>query len=406
MFGRSAQLTSSRNVIVAGAGIGGLTAALALARNGFRATVLEQSERLEETGAGIQLSPNASRILIGLGLEDRLRPLAVAPVAVRVMSAASGREIVRLPLGEAAERRYGAPHWAIHRGDLQAVLLAAVSRSPEITLKLGAGVDDYVTHPDGVTVSASCAAGTAEERGIALIGADGLWSLVRQRIGYGEPPRFAGRAAWRCLIPAREVAPEFREPLVYLWLGSDAHLVHYPVKAGRVINVVVITAKSWSARGWSEPAGRADLVPRLPADTWALAARTLVGLPDAWLKWALHDRAPIEGWSRGPVGLLGDAAHPMLPYLAQGAAMAIEDAVVLAQCMAHQPDEPAAALQTYYALRKARTRKVQRLAARNGGRYHLGGMSGRARNVAMRMIGGNQLLRNYDWIYGWHPPAV
>ena len=365
---------------------------------------MEQSERLEETGAGIQLSPNASRILIGLGLEDRLRPLTVGPVAVRVMSAASGREIARLPLGEAAERRYGAPYWAIHRGDLQAALLGAVSRSPEITLKLGAGVNDYVTHPDGVVVSARCGTGPTEE-GIALIGADGLWSLVRQRIGYGEPPRFAGRAAWRCLIPAPEVAPEFREPLVYLWLGSDAHLVHYPVKAGQVINVVIITTESWSAQGWNEPASRADLVPRLPADTWALAPRALVRLPEAWLKWALHDRQAIGRWSRGPVGLLGDAAHPMLPYLAQGAAMAIEDAVVVAQCMADQPDEPAAALQTYCALRKARTRKVQRLAARNGRRYHLGGVSGRARNVAMRMIGGNQLLRHYDWIYGWRPPA-
>jgi salicylate hydroxylase len=379
---------------------------LALARNGFRVTVLEQSDRLEETGAGIQLSPDASRTLIDLGLEDRLRPLAVAPTALRVMNAASGREIVRLPLGEAAERRYGAPYWVIHRGDLQAALLAAVSRSLEVTLRLGARVEDFVTHPNGITVSARNGARATDERGLALIGADGLWSQVRQRIGYGEPPRFAGRAAWRCLVPAHEVAPEFREPFVYLWLGPEAHLVHYPVKAGQVINIVVITADSWNTPGWSEPASRADLVPRLPAGAWALPARALVGLPDAWLKWALYERRPIGRWSRGPVGLLGDAAHPMLPYLAQGAAMAIEDAAVVAQCMARQPDDPDAALQNYYALRKARTRKVQQIATRNGSRYHLGGVNGFGRNVVMRTIGGKRLLRNYDWIYGWRPPAA
>ena len=220
-----------------------MTAALALARNGFRVTVLEQSERLEETGAGIQLSPNAARTLIALGLEDRLRPFAVAPTALRVMSAASGREIVRMPLGKGAEQRYGAPYWMIHRGDLQAALLAAVTRTLEITLKLGARVEDFVAHPNGITVSVSNGARATDERGLALIGADGLWSQVRQRIGYGEPPRFTGRTAWRSLVPAREVAPEFREPIVHLWLGSDAHLVHYPVKASQVVNVVVITAE-------------------------------------------------------------------------------------------------------------------------------------------------------------------
>lgn len=366
--------------------------------------MLEQSERLEETGAGIQLSPNATRTLIDLGLGDRLRPCAVAPTALRVMSAASGREIVRLPLGDTIGRRYGAPYWVIHRGDLQAALLAAVSRRLEITLKLGARVEDFVTHPNGITVSARGHAGTTDQRGLALIGADGLWSLVRRRIGYGEPPRFTGHAAWRSLVPAREVAPEFREPLVYLWLGREAHLVHYPVKAGQVINIVVIAAESWNTPGWSEPASRADVVPRLTAEAWALPARALVGLPDAWLKWALYDRRPIGRWSKGPVGLLGDAAHPMLPYVAQGAAMAIEDAAVVAQCMAWRPDDPAAALQTYGTTRGARTRKVQRLATRNGARYHFGGISGRVRNAAMRTIGGKRLLRDYDWIYDWRPP--
>ncbi len=240
---------------------------------------------------------------------------------------------MRMPLDD-AEQRYGAPYWVIHRGDLQAALATAASRQLGITIKLGVRAEDFVTHPNGVTVSTRGTAGTMEEHGVALIAADGLWSAMRGRLGHDAPPRFAGRTAWRGLIPAREVAPEFREPQVRLWLGRDAHLVHYPVKAGRIINVVVITADSWNAPGWSEPASRAEIVPRLAAEAWAPAARALVGLPEAWLKWALYDRQPIRRWSQGPVALLGDAAHPMLPYLAQGAAMAIEDAAVAAQCLA------------------------------------------------------------------------
>ncbi len=374
---------------------------------GFRVTVLEQAGRLEETGAGIQLSPNAARILIELGLEEKLRASAVAPSALRALSAASGREIMRMPLGEAALQRYGAPYWAIHRGDLQAALADAAARRLDITLKLGMRVEDFVVHPNGITVSASTAgARTMEERGFVLLGADGLWSAVRQRLSHGGQPHFAGRTAWRGLIPVREVAPEFRAPLVHLWLGRDAHLVHYPVKSGEAINIVVITTDRWNAQGWSEPADRADLVPRLAAKNWAPQARALVGLPEAWLKWALYDRPPLRRWSKGPVALLGDAAHPMLPFFAQGAAMAIEDAAVAAHCLAQNRDNPAAALQAYGALRRARTHKVQRLAARNGAIYHLAGLRGLARNAVMRGLGGTRLLRRYDWIYGWRPPAA
>ncbi len=399
-----AEHVPGRIVLVAGAGIGGLTAALALAQSGFRVVVLEQSEKLEETGAGIQLSPNAARTLIGLGLEQELRPLAVAPEALRVVSAPSGREILRMPLGEIAAQRYGAPFWVIHRGDLQAVLASAVSRRLDVTLKLGVRVEDFTTHANGVTVSTSGSAGMTEQRGHALIAADGLWSRMRARLGDAEPPRYAGRAAWRSLVPARSVAPEFRAPLVHLWLGGDAHLVHYPVKGGHLVNIVVITADNWKAPGWSAPASRADLIPRLAAEAWAPAARALVGVPDSWLKWPLYDRSPLRRWSQGPVALLGDAAHPMLPYLAQGAAMAIEDAAVAAQCLMKNPDDAAAALRNYAALRVPRTRKVQRLAARNGARYHQSGLAALLRNAGIRLIGGKGLLRHYDWLYDWRPP--
>jgi len=395
----------TRTVIVAGAGIGGLTAALALARNGFRAIVLEQTERLQETGAGIQLSPNAARLLLDLGLGELLRPHVVTPQAVRVLSAKNAREIVRIPLGETAAQRYGAPYWIIHRGDLQAALAAAVTPNLDISLKLGMRVDDFATYPHGVTVSARGPAGSWSERGDALIAADGLWSAARSRFGFGEPPRFSGRVAWRALVPATEVLAEFRAPLIHLWLGPDAHLVHYPVKAGKVINIVVITADDWNAEGWSEPASPAELLPRFAAH-WAPQARALVRLPEAWLKWALFERRPLANFAEGAAALLGDAAHPMLPFLAQGGAMAIEDAVVAARCLARRPDDAAAALQTYSAIRRGRTRRVQRQAARNGQHYHLKGVSAMLRNIAMRAAGGRQLLGHYDWLYDWRPPAA
>jgi salicylate hydroxylase len=395
-----------RSVIVAGAGIGGLTAALALVRSGFRVTLLEQAERLEETGAGIQLSPNATRTLIGLGLGDRLRPHVVSPMGVRVLSGRSGREIVRIPLGEAVAQRYGAPYWIIHRGDLQAELAAAVAQELDISLRLGMRMEDFATHPHGVTVSANAAAGLWNEHGHALIAADGLWSASRARFGFKDPPRFSGRTAWRTLVPAKDVAPEFREPLIYLWLGRDAHLVHYPVKAGKMINVVAITTDSWDGAGWSEPASRIDLLPRFPDARWAPQARALIRQPEAWLKWALYDCRPLLSFSEGAAALIGDAAHPMLPFLAQGAAMAIEDAVVAARCLARMPDDAAAALRSYSAIRRGRNRKVQRLATRNGERYHLGGIAAMLRNIAMRAMGGERLLLHYDWLYDWRPPAA
>jgi salicylate hydroxylase len=311
-----------------------------------------------------------------------------------------------MPLGAAAEARYGAPYWSIHRGDLQAALAGAVAAQVDITLKLGVRMEDFMPSGSGVAVAAAQGrAGIWHERGDALIAADGLWSVARGRIGAAEPPRFAGRAAWRALIPAAQVAPEFRAPLVQLWLGRDAHLVHYPVKGGTLVNVVVIADDAWHGSGWSEPASRGELLPRLRAARWAEQALRLIEVPDTWLKWALFDRRPLPNWSQGAAALIGDAAHPMLPYLAQGAAMAIEDAVVAAQCLARMPNDPAEALRTYGALRRARASKVQRLAARNGGRYHLGGLSGTLRDTAMRLMGGARLLQHYDWLYDWRPPA-
>ena len=196
-------MASARHVIVAGAGIAGLTAALALARAGLRVTVLEQAAKLEETGAGIQLSPNATRVLIALGLRERLAPSVMTPQAIRVMAGGSGREIVRIPLGGDAERRYGAPYWTIHRGDLQAALAAAAQTAQDVELKLGVRVEDFAAHVNGVTVQGRRGTQVVDERGVALIGADGIWSSVeRTQLGRQRPPRFRHRTAWRALVPA------------------------------------------------------------------------------------------------------------------------------------------------------------------------------------------------------------
>jgi 2-polyprenyl-6-methoxyphenol hydroxylase-like FAD-dependent oxidoreductase len=397
-------VTAARHVIVAGAGIAGLTAALALTRAGMRVTVLEQAERLAETGAGIQLSPNATRVLIALGLRERLAASVMAPRAIRVMAGGSGREIVHIPLGDEAERRYGAPYWTIHRGDLQSVLAAAATAAHDVTLKLGMRVTDFAGHDNGISVLARAAKEINDERGIALIGADGLWSTVASRLQKQRKPRFAHRTAWRALVPADSVPAEFRAPLVHLWLGLDAHLVHYPVKGGRLINIVGIVHDEWSKSGWSAAGDRDEILRHFARWSWAEKARALIALPDQWLKWALFDRkTPFRGGA-GLVTLIGDAAHPMLPFLAQGAAMAIEDAAVLAAMLGRYRDDAADALRGYERARWHRTAHVQQVARKQGRIYGLSGPEAVIRNLGMRLMGGEKLRERYDWLYSWRPP--
>jgi salicylate hydroxylase len=374
-----------------------------MARAGLRVTLLEQTEKLEETGAGIQLSPNATSVLIALGLRDRLIPSVLAPKAIRVMSGGSGREIVRIPLDD-GETRYGAPFWAIHRGDLHAALAGAAIATQDITLKLGIRVEDFATHTKGVSVLGRRGRMMIEERGLALIGADGIWSSVSTRLGRQRGPKFSHRTAWRALVPAEAAPEEFRTPYVHLWLGLDAHLVHYPVKGGRLINIVGIVRDEWSETGWSALGDRAEILRHFARWSWSERARSLIAIPERWLKWALYARkTPFRG-GEGPVTLIGDAAHPMLPFLAQGAGMAIEDAAVLADCLGKYIDDPADALRAYEGARRHRTERAQQASRKQSRIYSLTGPEALVRNMVMRAMGGERLRSRYDWLYTWHPP--
>jgi 2-polyprenyl-6-methoxyphenol hydroxylase-like FAD-dependent oxidoreductase len=396
-------LAPARHVIVAGAGIAGLTSALMMARAGLRVTMLEQAEKLLETGAGLQLSPNATRILIALGLRDMLLPHVVVPHGIRVMSGASGREIVRIPLGK-AEEIYGAPFWTLHRADLQSALVKAARESMDITLKLGTKVEDFAAHANGISVLGRQERQVSDERAIALIGADGIWSSVAALLQRQPAARFARRTAWRALIPADDVRPEFRTPFVHLWLGLDAHLVHYPIKGGAMINVVGIVHDVWNETGWSAPGERDEILRHFARWTWSEIARDLIATPDRWLKWALYERNGAFGGGDGVVTLIGDAAHPMLPFLAQGAGMAIEDAAVLAHCLKKSLQEPAKAFRAYENARRRRTARAQSVSHKQGKIYGLSGPEALVRNLGMMALGGERLRRRYDWVYNWHPP--
>jgi salicylate hydroxylase len=397
-------VAATRTIIVAGAGIGGLTASLTLAAQGFRVVILEKAERLEEAGAGLQLSPNASRILVELGLQPRLAPRAVTPDAINIMSARAGGEIARLPLGEAAAFRAGAPYWVVHRADLQAALQAEVNDNPDIDLRLGCQFEDVTKHAKGLTVVQRSGNARQQELAVALIGADGIWSSVRHHLFPEVQPQFSGLIAWRGTLDATALPREYTSPRVQLWMGPNAHLVSYPISGARQINVVAVVPGTWNRPGWSAPGG-ANEIKSAFSSRWPATARMLVGAVDDWRRWALFTVPDHGEWSEGAIALLGDAAHAMLPFAAQGAGMAIEDAAVLAQVLSESAGENIAgipaALKRYGRLRRARVSRVQRAARRSGRIYHLTGPLALARDLAIKAMGAQRMLARQDWIYDW-----
>ena len=395
----------TRTIIVAGAGIGGLTAALALAAKGFRVVVLEKAERLEEAGAGLQLSPNASRILVELGLQPRLAARAVTPDAINIMSARNGGEIARLPLGEAASSRAGAPYWVVHRADLQAALLAHVNDNPDIELRLGCQFEDVTSHAKGLTVVQRSGNARRQDLAVALVGADGIWSSVRNHLFPEVQPQFSGLIAWRGTLDAKSLPREHTAPRVQLWMGPNAHLVAYPISGARQINVVAIVPGTWNRPGWNAPGDVNEIKDAFASPRWPATVRMLIGAVDEWRRWALFTVPDIGEWSEGAVALLGDAAHAMLPFAAQGAGMAIEDAAVLAKVLSESAGENVAgipaALKRYGRLRRARVLSVQGAARRQGRIYHLTGAFALARDLTIKAMGPQRMLARQDWIYDW-----
>jgi salicylate hydroxylase len=386
------------NIVVAGAGIGGLTAALALAKAGFRVTVLERAGAIEEVGAGVQLAANATRCLKALGVYERVRADAVIPTGFAVMDGRRGSVLTSAPMGAAAETRFGGPFLVIHRADLQSALAAAAREVPAIDIRLGRTVDGFSALASGIAVQAEWGEESESIHARALIGADGLRSAVRGVLHPTVRPSFRHRAAWRATLPAAALPARLADPVTRLWLGPGAHLVSYPVKAGTAINLVAVTPDERQVHGWGLAAAPSELLAHYAG--WSADALTLLRAPESWLRWALFDLDPLPAWGAGPVTLLGDAAHAMPPFLAQGAAQAIEDAVVLANCLKGAGDIPAA-LRRYEALRRPRTARVQTAARGMDRIYHLSGPARLARDLVMRARSGDAVLERYRWIYEW-----
>jgi salicylate hydroxylase len=341
-------------VLVVGGGVGGLTAAVALARRGLEPVVLEQAEAFAEVGAGLQLAPNATRRLFGLGLERQIREVGFAPQQVDLRDSAGGAVLLTTALGAAAEQRWGAPYLQLHRADLQAVLLRA-AQALGVEIRTGAHVAAVEQDDDGVHARL---AGGDEIRGAVLIGSDGVHSGVRSLMFGPTPARFTGQAAWRGLVPIERLPPGTIPPRAQVWTGQGRHFLHYLVRGGTLVNFVgVVDGQAWSQESWSELGERSQLAADFPG--WPEPVAALIGAVDHCWRWAIHDRPPLPHWSHGRVSLLGDAAHPTVPFLAQGAGMAIEDACALARWLDDATD-PIAALAGYEAERRLLRRADER----------------------------------------------
>ena len=391
-------------VIVTGGGIGGLAAALALGRAGSEVRLFEQADAFSEVGAGIQLGPNATRLLHSWGLGKALAEVAAFPGKLQVRSATTGQTLGELPLGPVMQTRYGAPYATVHRADLHTLLLRAVQQQGSTRMHVRRPLLAFSQTAEAVTVQTPDFPVIEAD---ALIGADGLWSTVRQQLLADAPPLPTGHLAYRALVPQSSLPEALRSQHVTVWLGPRLHIVHYPVRGGEQLNLVAIVHGQLpdGADPWDNSAQAthvaADLGTALKGSCPALMAQ-IQAVP-RWRRWALFERPPMQGahqHAAGRVALLGDAAHPMRPYLAQGAGMAIEDAAALGQAwssVVRAADVPAA-LQQFAHARWQRNARVQAKATRNGEVFHATGVVRWGRDTALKLLG--RRLLDMPWLYG------
>jgi 3-hydroxybenzoate 6-monooxygenase len=384
-----------RQVLIVGGGIGGLAAALALARQGIRAQVIEQAPEFKEIGAGIQLGPNVFAMFDVLGLIESISALAVFPNNLIMLDSISGEEVTRIPLGDAFRKKFTHPYALIHRADLHKVLLDACRQSDLIRLDASEKVVKVDETDDGVIAHAESG---KDYRGAALIGADGLWSSIRQIVVGDGKPNVAGHITYRAVLPTSEMPEKFRWRDMVLWAGEKVHLVHYPLRTGELFNLVAVFHSNRYEEGWDSYGDPTELHERF-AKTCA-PVRTLLNKIESWRMWVLCDRPPIKNWSRGRITLLGDAAHPMLQYLAQGAGMSIEDAVCLADRVVAAGGDYAAAFRAYQQARYLRTGRVQIMARVYGEFYHASGVAKELRNMMLSARTAEDAMAGMEWLYG------
>ena len=387
-------------VLIAGGGIAGLATALALAKRSIPSRILEQRSYPSEAGAGIQIGPNGVRVLTALGVAPHLAPRASRPTEIVVRQGGTARVLARMPLGTWIEERHGAPYWVVHRRDLQAALLACVAAEPLIEMVTGFTVATATAHGDAIEVRGA----TGETlRGPVLVGADGIRSVIRATVAPEARLKFSGTAASRTLLPASAAGPLGDPNVIGVWLSPGAHVVHYPVEAGAKIAVVAIVPDDRRIDDWAAPNDWPTLAPHL-ADFSPDLTDVLAAAPD-WRRWALFETDPLAHLVAGRIALVGDAAHPILPFLAQGGVMALEDAMVLAHALAAKPADIPGALKSYETARRARVGAIVAASRRNGRIFHLSGAAALARNIALGAVPASHLMARYDWVYGWQPPA-
>ncbi len=389
-------MTTTKPIVIAGGGIGGMAAALGLAQKGFASIVLEKSAEFSEIGAGIQLGPNAFHAFDYLGVGDAARDQAVYVENLRLMDAVDGEEIVNIPLDEPFRQRFGNPYAVVHRGDLYNALLAGCVGADAIELRANASVSHYEQDGGEVRVHLSSAEFVD---GSALIGADGLWSKVREQVVGDAAPRVSGHTTYRSVIPTEQMPEDLRWNAATLWAGPKCHIVHYPLSGWKVFNLVVTYHNDAPEPVAGQPVSKDEV--RRGFEHVHPRARQIIEHGTDWKLWVLCDRDPVENWVDGRVALLGDAAHPMMQYYAQGACMALEDAVCLAHMMEAHSGNFDRAFEAYRAQRVVRTARVQ-LGARAIGDhvYHPAGAHALVRNAIMTKLSTEDWYDRLEWLYG------